>query len=682
MPGRHITYEECIHDRPGFREAVIACEADVKAFGKYLQNVQDKSIKARAALAAYHKSMNDLSDTIQGVSELGIYAGEKEAASVGRAFAVYVNDCNMHSEMLSTQMNFTLEQFLSQLQHNVVTGGKQLRKDYHHALDAYDNALAKMNGISAAKGKPQDFEQAQANLEGARFVHRHSAIDYVDFLNMTRDLIRYEAQQQILDYLGSEQIYHSACIESCRQLAKTQERLSLVIAAAKEKATAGLKDRENRHQWLDENYLAEHSAPPKDWAMRVHDAQFGGHLFRRKTPSSSSWTKGFYIVKDGRMFQLVGGQFDDEQSWEVVADEVADLRLCTVKPSQADRRCCFDLITTHSAITFQAASQEEVNDWMSALNAGIANALNSGVADVAQVDDASNAFGQDMRDAHKYTNVAYNIRQYYPEAGDLIGGEAALQRVSEVDGNKKCIDCGAEDPEWVSINMGCLVCLECSGVHRSLGVHVSKVRSLRLDQWEPELVDMLCRLGNASLNELLDPGCNGFPDVDRPVPTSPRTERERYIKAKYINQLGVPDSDLGDSDKIAALMETAIEKDDLVQCLKAMLLGCSPQGHTVKDHEPYINEAVRTGSPELIELLYQGGADVNAADEKGHNALMECVVDHKVQHACVLLKKGADSTKRNQEGEDALDLALREEQVDIVTLIKLSRLATEAAADA
>src|SRR5271163_4973829 len=42
------------------------------------------------------------------------------------------------------------------------------------------------------------------------------------------------------------------------------------------------------------------------------------------------------------------------------------------------------------------------------------------------------------------------------------------------------------DPDWASINLGILVCKECSGVHRSLGTHISKVRSLTLDKWAPE----------------------------------------------------------------------------------------------------------------------------------------------------------------------------------------------------
>ena len=50
--------------------------------------------------------------------------------------------------------------------------------------------------------------------------------------------------------------------------------------------------------------------------------------------------------------------------------------------------------------------------------------------------------------------------------------------------------CSYQGPDWASINLGVTLCIECSGVHRSLGVHVSKVRSLTLDKWEERTVEV------------------------------------------------------------------------------------------------------------------------------------------------------------------------------------------------
>lgn len=54
---------------------------------------------------------------------------------------------------------------------------------------------------------------------------------------------------------------------------------------------------------------------------------------------------------------------------------------------------------------------------------------------------------------------------------------------TRVPGNGQCADCNSPSPDWASLNLGILMCIECSGVHRNLGSHISKVRSLDLDEW-------------------------------------------------------------------------------------------------------------------------------------------------------------------------------------------------------
>lgn len=53
--------------------------------------------------------------------------------------------------------------------------------------------------------------------------------------------------------------------------------------------------------------------------------------------------------------------------------------------------------------------------------------------------------------------------------------EKPTDALKRIPGNDKCADCGAPDPDWASLNLGILICVECSGIHRNLGVHISKV---------------------------------------------------------------------------------------------------------------------------------------------------------------------------------------------------------------
>ena len=68
----------------------------------------------------------------------------------------------------------------------------------------------------------------------------------------------------------------------------------------------------------------------------------------------------------------------------------------------------------------------------------------------------------------------------------LTGDHVA--RMHSIPGNSTCADCAAHDPEWACIDHGTTICIDCSGVHRSMGVNVSKVRSLLLDNWTEDII--------------------------------------------------------------------------------------------------------------------------------------------------------------------------------------------------
>ena len=59
--------------------------------------------------------------------------------------------------------------------------------------------------------------------------------------------------------------------------------------------------------------------------------------------------------------------------------------------------------------------------------------------------------------------------------GGGLSGDGLVEHLQRVPGNTACADCGAAGPDWASLNLGVLLCIECSGVHRRLGVHISKV---------------------------------------------------------------------------------------------------------------------------------------------------------------------------------------------------------------
>lgn len=114
--------------------------------------------------------------------------------------------------------------------------------------------------------------------------------------------------------------------------------------------------------------------------------------------------------------------------------------------------------------------------------------------------------------------------------------QRAYMIILAMPGNDECADCGAPQPKWASINLGITLCIECAGIHRSLGVHLSKVRSLTLDTevWSPQVVELMLKLGNTSVNSAYLSCYRG--QIPRINADSCREERENWIKAKYLQK--------------------------------------------------------------------------------------------------------------------------------------------------
>ncbi|KAF3453609.1 hypothetical protein FNV43_RR04049 [Rhamnella rubrinervis] len=99
-----------------------------------------------------------------------------------------------------------------------------------------------------------------------------------------------------------------------------------------------------------------------------------------------------------------------------------------------------------------------------------------------------------------------------------------LEGLLKLPENRECADCKAKGPRWASVNLGIFICMQCSGIHRSLGVHISKVRSATLDTWLPEQVAFIQSMGNEK--------ANSYWEAELP-PNYDRVGIENFIRAKY-----------------------------------------------------------------------------------------------------------------------------------------------------
>eukprot|EP00026_Physarum_polycephalum_P005990 Phypoly_transcript_06029.p1 GENE.Phypoly_transcript_06029~~Phypoly_transcript_06029.p1 ORF type:complete len:557 (+),score=121.72 Phypoly_transcript_06029:108-1673(+) len=104
-------------------------------------------------------------------------------------------------------------------------------------------------------------------------------------------------------------------------------------------------------------------------------------------------------------------------------------------------------------------------------------------------------------------------------------------QIRDLPENNTCAECGAPNPEWAAINLGIFFCIDCSGIHRSMGVHISQVRSVVLDHWDMSQVMIMENMGNKRANEFWEHTIP--PQFTKPTPKSTIEEREEWIRAKY-----------------------------------------------------------------------------------------------------------------------------------------------------